>query len=132
MRCGNPKRGRFAITPPGQQVLANPPARLDTKFLLTIPAFRDFYRGGDDSEAVTVAAEVEPPSATPEGVVEAAYKAVHAALRADLLDRILQNSPSFFEQVIVELLVAMLPHFSKRIRLVRLIPMSLQVSSARR
>src|SRR5690606_21100854 len=30
-----------------------------------------------------------------------------ASLRADLLDRILQNSPSFFEQVIVELLVAM-------------------------
>jgi restriction system protein len=88
-------------------VLANPPASLDTKYLLAIPAFRDFYRGGDDSEAVTAPAEVEPPSATPEEVVEAAYKAVHAALRADLLDRILQNSPSFFEQVIVELLVAM-------------------------
>jgi restriction system protein len=103
----SPKRGRFAITPAGHQVLSNPPASLDTKFLLTIPAFRDFYRGGDDSEAVTAAAEAEPPSATPEEVVEAAYKAVHAALRADLLDRILQNSPSFFEQVIVELLVAM-------------------------
>lgn len=103
----SPKRGRFVITPAGHQVLANPPASLDTKYLLTIPAFRDFYRGGDDSEAVTAAAEVEPPSATPEEVVEAAYKAVHAALRADLLDRILQNSPSFFEQVIVELLVAM-------------------------
>lgn len=103
----SPKRGRFMITPAGQQVLANPPARLDTKYLLTIPVFRDFYRGADDSEAVTAAAEVEPPSATPEEVVEAAYKAVHAALRADLLDRILQNSPSFFEQVIVELLVAM-------------------------
>jgi len=88
-------------------VLAHPPASLDTKHLLTIPVFRDFYQGADDTEAVTPAAEVEPPSATPEEVVEAAYKAVHAALRADLLDRILQNSPSFFEQVIVELLVAM-------------------------
>lgn len=103
----SPKRGRFAITPAGHQVLANPPPSLDTKYLLTIPTFRDFYRGEDDSEAVTAAIEVEPPSATPEEVVEAAYNAVHAALRADLLDRILQNSPSFFEQVIVELLVAM-------------------------
>jgi len=103
----SPKRGRFVIAPAGRQVLANPPASLDTKYLLTIPAFRDFYRGGDASESVTAAAKVEPLSATPEEVVEAAYKAVHAALRADLLDRILQNSPSFFEQVIVELLVAM-------------------------
>lgn len=50
---------------------------------------------------------MEPPSATPEEVIEAAYNALHAALRAGMLDRILQNSPSFFEQVIVELLVAM-------------------------
>lgn len=103
----SPKRGRFAITPAGQRVLANLPTRLDTKYLLTIPSFRDFYRGGDESQVVAAAADVDPQSATPEEVVEAAYKAVHAALRADLLERILQNSPGFFEQVIVELLVAM-------------------------
>lgn len=103
----SPKRGRFMITTAGQQVLAEPPATLDTKHLLNIPTFRDFYRGGEDAEAIASAAEAEPPSATPEEVVEAAYKTVHAALRADLLDRILQNSPSFFEEVIVELLVAM-------------------------
>lgn len=103
----SPKRGRFVITAAGQQILAKPPASLDTKHLLTIPAFRDFYRAGEGTEAVTVVTEAEPPSATPEEVVEAAHRTVHAALRADLLDRILQNSPSFFEQVIVELLVAM-------------------------
>jgi len=103
----SPKRGRFAITPAGQRVLAHPPTNLDTKYLLTIPSFRDFYRGGDESQVVVTPADVDPQSATPEEVVEAAYKAVHAALRADLLERILQNSPSFFEQVIIELLVAM-------------------------
>lgn len=103
----SPKRGRFAITPAGQRVLANLPTRLDTKYLLTIPSFRDFYRGGDESQVVAAAADIDPQSATPEEVVEAAYKAVHAALRADLLERILHNSPGFFEQVIVELLVAM-------------------------
>ena len=51
--------------------------------------------------------EVEPPVATPEEVVEAAYKALQAALRDELLGRILQNTPAFFEQLIVELLVAM-------------------------
>lgn len=33
----SPKRGRFAITPAGQQVLANPPATLDTKYCLRSP-----------------------------------------------------------------------------------------------
>ncbi len=103
----SPRRGRFAITPAGRQLLANPPASLDTKYLLTIPAFRDFYRGGGDAETAAAAAELVPPSATPEEVVDAAVRAVHAALRADLLDRILQNSPGFFERVIVDLLVAM-------------------------
>jgi len=103
----NPKRGRFAITPAGRQVLANPPANLDTKYLLTIPAFGDFYRGGEIPETATSPAQAEPTSATPEEVVEAAYRTVQAALRAELLERILQNSPGFFEQVIVELLVAM-------------------------
>jgi restriction system protein len=36
-----------------------------------------------------------------------ATPAAHAALRSELLGRILQNSPAFFEQVIVDLLVAM-------------------------
>jgi hypothetical protein len=44
---------------------------------------------------------------TPEEQIETAYQAVQSVLRADLLDRIAQNSPSFFEQLIVDLLVAM-------------------------
>ena len=46
-------------------------------------------------------------SKTPEDQIETAYQAVQSVLRADLLERIAQNSPSFFEQLIVDLLVAM-------------------------
>ncbi|MGO8932438.1 MAG: restriction endonuclease [Terracidiphilus sp.] len=103
----SPKRGRFVITTAGQQVLAKPPAQLNTQFLLTIPAFQDFYRGDDGETAVSPQVEIAPPATTPEETVEAAYNAAQAALRADLLERILQNSPSFFERAIVDLLVAM-------------------------
>lgn len=103
----SPKRGRFVITTAGQQVLAKPPAQLNTQFLLTIPAFQDFYRGDEGETAVSTQVEIAPPATTPEETVEAAYNAAQAALRADLLERILQNSPSFFERVIVDLLVAM-------------------------
>jgi restriction system protein len=44
---------------------------------------------------------------TPEEVIEAAFARINAALRTALMERILQNSPAFFERVIVELLVSM-------------------------
>ena len=103
----SPKRGRFVITDAGRRMLASPPTELNTKYLLAIPAFRDFYRGDEGAGAADPVMEAEPPAATPEEVVDAAYKALQAALRDELLGRILQNSPAFFEQLIVELLVAM-------------------------
>ncbi len=44
---------------------------------------------------------------TPEEQIDAAVLTLQRALRADLLARILDNSPTFFEGVIVDLLVAM-------------------------
>src|SRR4051794_38396553 len=43
----SPRRGRFVATDAGRALLAAPPQRLDTAFLLTIPAFRSFYPGGE-------------------------------------------------------------------------------------
>jgi restriction system protein len=101
----SPKRGRFVISAAGRQLLATQPSKVDTQFLLTIPVFREFYRNSQPDHTTDNAQSV--PKATPEEVVEAAYNNAQAALRAELLDRILQNSPSFFEHVIVDLLVAM-------------------------
>ncbi len=103
----SPRRGRFVITAAGQKLLSNPPARVDTPFLLTVPTFREFYRNNQAEEATEVTLPAAQPTSTPEEVVEAAYTATQAALRAELLDRILQNSPTFFESLIVDLLVAM-------------------------
>lgn len=102
----SPKRGKFVATTAGKTLLANPPAKLDRKFLLTIPAFRVFWHGAEMDTDVVIPVEAIQ-SSTPEEIVEAAHKSVHDALRVDLLDRILQNSPSFFEQVIIEMLIAM-------------------------
>lgn len=103
----SPKRGRFAITPAGVALLAKPPAKLDTQHLLSVPAFREFYRADQPEEPEGQTAQSTTPTATPEEVVEAAFNATQAALRTELLDRILQNGPGFFEGLIVELLVAM-------------------------
>ncbi len=102
----SPRRGRFAISLAGRELLAEHPAKIDTQFLLTIPAFREFYQHNQQDENGT---NDQPAAvkATPEEIVEAAHNDAQYVLRAELLDRILQNSPSFFERVIVDLLVAM-------------------------
>jgi restriction endonuclease Mrr len=104
---------RFVASDEGRAVLARKPDRIDVNVLLKYPAFRHFYRGnggegnGDASPKATVAASTPDAKSTPEDQIDAAYLTMQTALRADLLERILQNSPSFFETVIVNLLVAM-------------------------
>ncbi len=103
----SPKRGRFIISLAGRQLLAKPPSKIDTQYLLTIPAFREFYRNDHSADTADTAQPVSQSNATPEEVVKSAYNSAKTALSAELLDRILQNGPSFFERLIVDLLVAM-------------------------
>lgn len=103
----SPRRGRFVVTEAGRKLLSDPPPKLDTEYLLTVPAFREFYRGGDSGQSGEAAVQPAPPRSTPEELIEATYNSMQIALRADLLARILQNSPAFFEGLIIDLLVAM-------------------------
>src|SRR5262245_55712367 len=100
---------RFIATDIGRELLARNLPRIDNQVLLEYPSFREFYEAGsaepsDKSSAAETkgSAPALASATTPEEQIEAAHFAVHSALRADLLQRILENSPSFFEQVIVE------------------------------
>lgn len=110
----SPARGRFVATDAGRALLAQKPERVDVKLLLKRPEFREFYKSSnsaltdtDSSQGEIETRDLGNTSVTPEEQIEASYQAVVAALRADLLDRIGQNSPTFFEGLIVDLLVAM-------------------------
>ncbi|MFT9016162.1 MAG: restriction endonuclease [Acetobacter sp.] len=105
----SPKRGRFIATDAGRALLAASPERIGVDELKNYEGFREFYSGQkfseDNAAPVAIAPSVE--TGTPEEQIEAAYQAVQSALRADLLERIVQNTPAFFEQLIVDLLIAM-------------------------
>jgi restriction system protein len=113
----SPRRGRFVATEAGRALLATNPDRIDVQRLLAYPPFREFYSTSQGSEeqsidnapnsSPTTPAIVHAPEATPEERIEAAYASMQSVLKADLLQRILANSPSFFETLIIELLVAM-------------------------
>jgi restriction system protein len=107
----SPARGRFVATDKGKALLATSPERIDVALLMQEPEFREFYRneGATREENGFPAKPVQDASArtTPEEQIDAAYASLQAALRDELLQRILSNSPAFFEQLIVDLLVAM-------------------------
>jgi restriction system protein len=98
-----PQRGCFVASERGRELLAQNPPTISVETLLEYPTFREFYRGSNAQEEPTA-----PPSSaaatdkTPEEQIEAAHIALQLALREELIQRIMQNSSSFFEQVIVE------------------------------
>jgi restriction system protein len=107
----SPARGRFVATDKGKALLATSPDRIDVALLMQEPEFREFYRneGAAAEENGIPAKPVQDSSTrtTPEEQIDAANASMQAALRDELLQRILSNSPAFFEQLIVDLLVAM-------------------------
>ena len=108
----SPGRGIFVATEEGRKLLATNPDQINVALLMKWPSFREFYKAerGPASDSADVVLEGKGPKSdtvTPEEQIEAAYQAVQSVLRADLLDRIAQNSPSFFEPLIVDLLVSM-------------------------
>jgi restriction system protein len=107
----SPKRGVFMASAAGKALLDTSPARIDVGTLKRYPAFAGFYNQvGDDAVSQQhneVASAAVASEATPEEQIEAAYLVLTNALKVDLLARILEQSPTFFERLIVELLVAM-------------------------
>lgn len=106
----SPKRGLFRATAEGKAVLANNPATIDNETLKAYPEFVAFQQASAQGQpkSETPAAEAAAASAvTPEEQIEAAQSVLHSALSGDLLQRTLDNSPVFFEHLIVDLLVAM-------------------------
>lgn len=100
----SPARSQFQITSRGREVLANPPANVDIKFLERFPEFLEFRSRSTAPEA-GVAETIN--SETPEESLDAAYQSIRAGLASELIDRVRSASPRFFEQLVVELLLKM-------------------------
>ena len=101
----SPRRGIFRITPHGALVLQNPPERVTIKYLEQFPSFMQLRQPSNKT-----APEEQSPvvhSDTPEELLETAYQQLRGELAATLLQHIKDNSWAFFEQLVVNLLVAM-------------------------
>lgn len=104
-------RGRFRITERGRQLLKSKPMRIDMRTLAQYPEFQEF-RGrsstNDDQAAQVAPPPAEPLSAqSPEEQLESSYQVLRSQLAQSLLANIRKAPPEFFEQLVVDLLVAM-------------------------
>jgi restriction system protein len=100
-----PKRGMLQITDRGLEVLKKNPNRVDNKVLRQFPEFLEFQKAKDEP-----AAEVEPAGTErldPQENIEVSYQRIRKELSEELLTRIKTCSPSFFERLVVELLLKM-------------------------
>jgi restriction system protein len=100
----SPKRGFFRVTAQGLELLKEPLDKLDKNLLKRFESFRNFTDVEKSELDVVVQAQ---GSATPEDLLAASYKEIRSGLEFDLLDQVKQVSPAFFEQLVVDLLVAM-------------------------
>ncbi len=103
--------GRFRITARGREVLKSRPSTIDMRFLRQFSEFREFQGElstpndppGTDRQVI----QEDSPRQTPQETLESIYLTLRRELAQDLLERIKACSPRFFEQLVVDLLVAM-------------------------
>lgn len=103
------RRGYFRASPQGLEVLKAAPEKIDIPFLMRFPAFQAFRSGtSDNAEFVEEKQNTDTVSAlTPDEKMRAAHAEISKSLGDELLTRIRESSPAFFERVVVRLLFAM-------------------------
>ena len=101
------RRGFFRITDRGRQLLAEKPDRIGIKLLDRFPEFVEFHKASPKKESSAEETPEAQEKATPEEMLETAHQQIRNDLAADLLKRIKAAPPSFFERLVVELLVKM-------------------------
>ena len=99
------KRGFIRITERGLEALKQNPHRIDTGYLLQYPEFKEFFKR--NKSETSDKEELEKEEYTPFETLDKAYQIIKNQLAQELIDRILQKPPSFFEKLIIDLLLAM-------------------------
>ncbi len=103
------QRGRFKITDRGREALRAKLRRIDNAFLQQYSEFVDFRRRTPGSAEAPLAGnvKVELEAATPDELLRSTMKQIEEALKKDLLNRVITSPPTFFEKLIVTLLLSM-------------------------
>jgi restriction system protein len=101
-----PRRGCIQITDRGLSILEKNIDRIDMKFLKQFDEYNEFIsitnQNKSDDESTS---EIE--THTPEELMETAFQNIKRTVADEILDKVRNVSPAFFEKLVVDLLVKM-------------------------
>ena len=101
----SPSRGLYIVTPRGLEALAQSDQRINLKYL---KQFEEYSYGNTGNSNAKEKNEQKPSDTlTPSEHIEIGYQRIREELEEELLAKIKESSPAFFERLVVELLVAM-------------------------
>ena len=104
----SPKRGTYIITTAGSTLLHSDVAITNEFLESNYPSFAAFVNRTDDVDTANDTASITPSDTqTPEEQMDALHKTINDTLADDLLAEIMQQTPVFFEQLVVDLMKAM-------------------------
>lgn len=106
----SPRRGYFIIAQNGLDLLTTNPSEIDVSVLEQYPEFIEFKNRKKDkagNESQVDSSNEKESTQTPEDALASAYKSLRLALESEVLSSIKEASPSFFERLVVDLLVKM-------------------------
>ena len=106
----SPQRGYVAITPAGRSLLASSEPITNTVLAERCPAFLEFYRPqniGSPSATQPQNSISDDTPETPQETFERVYSLINDQLADELLSDVLNQSPAFFEHLVVDLITAM-------------------------
>ena len=109
-----PKKGFYVITETGRKLAEQKPPYIDRDFLMQFPEFVKFQQASgpkkvtqSDKEIISPATQQSIKGETPEELIGAAYQILNSALRKEILDLVRNMDPFKFEEVVLDLVVAM-------------------------
>ncbi len=103
-----PRRGFFCITDAGRSVLKGNPEKIDASFLNQFQSFVDFRtRKQSDASSAQSALDETEAQQTPSELIAATHRQLEEQIQDELLERILAQSPQFFEGLVIDLLIKM-------------------------
>jgi len=100
-------QGRFKITARGLETLQTNPPEIDMKYLERFPEYAEFRALRKTADEAVEVEDKEISKKTPEELLEIAHQTIKQDLMREVLIRVNETSPRFFEKLVIDLLVRM-------------------------
>ena len=102
-----PGKGIYKITASGLEVLKRNPVKIDNNLLSEFSGFSEWIKRSNETTETSTDVMGNTSDQTPDEALASAYLTLRTELSFEILEKMKSCSPTFFERLVVELLVKM-------------------------